>query len=55
MAELVDATDLKSVVRKDVPVRVREEAPNMHRSSSGPGHRPFTAATRVRLPYGVPS
>ena len=27
LAELVDATDLKSVVRKDVPVRVRERAP----------------------------
>jgi hypothetical protein len=24
------------------------------RSSSGLGHRPFTAATRVRLPYGTP-
>ena len=27
VAELVDATDLKSVVRKDVPVRVRPWAP----------------------------
>ena len=27
VAELVDATDLKSVVRKDVPVRVRPRAP----------------------------
>ena len=26
----------------------------MSRSSSGLGHRPFTAATRVRLPYGTP-
>ena len=24
------------------------------RSSSGLGHRPFTAATRVRIPYGMP-
>ena len=24
------------------------------RSSRGPGHRPFTAATRVRFPYGTP-
>src|SRR5439155_327838 len=24
-------------------------------SSSGLGHRPFTAATRVRLPYGTPN
>ena len=24
------------------------------RSSSGPGHRPFTAVTRVRVPYGSP-
>ena len=27
MAELVDAADLKSVVRKDVPVRFRPSAP----------------------------
>ena len=27
VAELVDATDLKSVVREDVPVRVRPRAP----------------------------
>ena len=27
VAELVDATDLKSVVRKNVPVRVRPWAP----------------------------
>ena len=26
----------------------------MHRSSRGLGHRPFTAATRVQIPYGVP-
>ena len=25
------------------------------RSSRGLGHRPFTAATRVRIPYGMPS
>ena len=24
------------------------------RSSSGPGHRPFTAVTGVRTPYGMP-
>ena len=24
------------------------------RSSRGPGHRPFTAVTRVRIPYGTP-
>lgn len=29
MAELVDATDLKSVVRKGVPVRVRVEGPRL--------------------------
>src|SRR5688500_11608177 len=29
-------------------------AQNVSRSSSGLGHRPFTAATRVRLPYGTP-
>ena len=29
-------------------------APNMFRSSSGLGHRPFTAKTRVRVPLGVP-
>lgn len=29
MAELVDAADLKSVVRKDVPVRFRPSAPNI--------------------------
>lgn len=28
VAELVDAADLKSVVRKDVPVRFRPSAPN---------------------------
>ena len=28
---------------------------SMSRSSSGLGHRPFTAATRVRLPYGTPN
>jgi hypothetical protein len=28
---------------------------NASRSSSGLGHRPFTAATRVRLPYGTPN
>ena len=26
----------------------------MHRSSSGLGHRPFTAGTRVRISYDVP-
>ena len=26
----------------------------MSRSSRGLGHRPFTAATRVRIPYGMP-
>src|SRR5271165_1353960 len=25
------------------------------RSSRGPGHRPFTAVTGVRIPYGTPS
>lgn len=29
MAEQVDAADLKSVVRKDVPVRFRPSAPNI--------------------------
>ena len=29
VAELVDAADLKSVVRKDVPVQVRPSAPNI--------------------------
>ena len=29
--------------------------PLASRSSSGLGHRPFTAATRVRIPYGMPS
>jgi hypothetical protein len=29
VAELVDAADLKSAVRKDVPVRVRPRAPQM--------------------------
>ncbi len=28
--------------------------PLASRSSSGLGHRPFTAATRVRIPYGMP-
>ena len=27
----------------------------MLRSSSGLGHSPFTRATRVRVPYGVPN
>jgi hypothetical protein len=26
----------------------------MSRSSRGLGHRPFTAATGVRIPYGMP-
>ena len=30
MAELVDAADLKSVVRKDVPVRFRPSAPSTY-------------------------
>ena len=30
-------------------------SPYASRSSSGLGHRPFTAATRVRLPYGTPN
>src|SRR5258706_3734174 len=30
------------------------DADSASRSSSGLGHRPFTAATRVRLPYGTP-
>ena len=30
MAESVDARDLKSLVRKDVPVRVRLRAPIIH-------------------------
>src|ERR1043165_4845886 len=37
--------------------RLRERAthrPYASRSSSGLGHRPFTAATRVRFPYGTP-
>ena len=28
---------------------------NMSRSSRGLGHRPFTAVTGVRLPYGTPN
>ena len=26
----------------------------MSDSTSGPGHRPFTAATRVQIPYPIP-
>ena len=32
----------------------RRTKPFASRSSSGLGHRPFTAATRVRFPYGTP-
>lgn len=35
VAELVDAADLKSVVRKDVPVRVWPGAPILRRSFGG--------------------
>ena len=32
---------------------LRKSAAPLPRSSSGPGHRPLTAETGVRLPYGV--
>ncbi len=32
----------------------KESANKMSRSSRGLGHRPFTAVTGVRLPYGTP-
>ena len=35
VAELVDAADLKSAVRKDVPVRVRPWAPHDHNRKPG--------------------
>ena len=35
-------------------VRFSSLAPKMSRSSRGLGHRPFTAGTGVRTPYGTP-
>ena len=36
------------------PKEVREVTRDMSPSSSGLGHRPFTAVTRVRIPSGTP-
>ena len=55
MAELVDASDLKSDIHLGVPVRLRLLAPKfMLGSSIGLGHRPFTAGRGVRFPYRAP-
>jgi hypothetical protein len=43
VAELVDATDLKSVFRKEVPVRLRPPVPAFARFASfGLASQPFT-------------
>ena len=41
-------------VKRFVPLPLNAEHFAVSRSSRGLGHRPFTAVTGVRLPYGIP-
>lgn len=54
VAESVDATDLKSVVRKDVPVQIWSGLPDYGSLVYRLGHCPVTAERGIRLPCDPP-
>ena len=52
---MADAADLKSVVRKDVRVRLPPSAPVKNQSFTGTHRLFFNSAILVLCAYGVPS
>lgn len=58
-ASLPDPTPYLTKIFVKFPLAMKRKPPNLAppltHSSSGLGHRPFTAATRVRIPYGSPA